>query len=159
LTLVGDGDDREMLHKMARDLHLADRVTFAGAVNQDRIRELYRSADAFVLPSFAEGIPVVLMEAMAMELPCISTTITGIPELITSGVDGILVPPSDCEKLAEAIALLKHSPALAARLGRQGRRKVTNDYNLNKNTERLAEILHRRIHPRATAAIGKRELV
>jgi glycosyltransferase involved in cell wall biosynthesis len=158
LTLVGDGPDRVLLEKTAQELGVAGCVHFAGAVNQDRIGEYYRRADAFVLPSFAEGIPVVLMEAMAMGIPCISTTITGIPELIASGAEGILVPASDFELLAEAIALLKASPEIAARLGEQGRRKVSIDYNLETNTQRLAEIFRRRLHPRATAEIEEQVL-
>jgi len=66
-------------------------MVFEGAINQDRIRDFYAAADAFCLPSFAEGLPVVLMEAMAMELPCVTTQIAGIPELIRDGVDGLLV--------------------------------------------------------------------
>jgi glycosyltransferase involved in cell wall biosynthesis len=146
LTLVGDGPDRAALEQMAADLKIADLVHFAGAVNQDHIRRLYQQADAFVLPSFAEGIPVVLMEAMSMGIPCISTAITGIPELISSGTEGILVQPSDPVLLAEAINLLQKSPALAARIAYQGRAKVCHDYNLETNVDRLAEIFDRRLH-------------
>jgi glycosyltransferase involved in cell wall biosynthesis len=146
LTLVGDGPDRAALEQMAADLKIADLVHFAGAVNQDHIRRLYQQADAFVLPSFAEGIPVVLMEAMSMGIPCISTAITGIPELISSGTEGILVQPSDPALLAEATNLLQKSPALAARIAYQGRAKVCHDYNLETNVDRLAEIFDRRLN-------------
>lgn len=153
LTLVGDGPDRPALERLASQEGLEEAVTFTGAVNQDRIRDLYSEADAFVLPSFAEGIPVVLMEAMAMGLPCISTTITGIPELISSGRDGILVPPSDADKLAEAIALLQDAPQMAVRVAQRGREKVCQAYDLETNVQRLAEILRRRIGGRAGAPV------
>ena len=89
-------------------------MIFEGAVNQDRIRDLYRQAHVFALASFAEGIPVVLMEAMAMEIPCVTTWITGIPELIRNGIDGLLVAPSDELALAAAIARLMDDPDLRA---------------------------------------------
>lgn len=158
LTLVGDGPDRAGLERMALALGLSGRVRFTGSVNQDHIRDLYRQADAFVLPSFAEGIPVVLMEAMAMEIPCISTMITGIPELIASGSEGILVPASDSALLAEAIALLKGRPELAARFAAQGRQKVCRDYNLEINSDRLAEIFGRRLHAPVSATIMKQAI-
>ena len=92
LSLVGDGPDRQALESIAAGLNIRERVHFHGSVNQDRILEFLERADAFVLLSFAEGIPVCLMEAMAMEIPCIATFVGGIPELIQSGEDGILVP-------------------------------------------------------------------
>lgn len=145
LRLVGDGPDRASLEEMVNRHDLRDQVIFEGAVNQDRIRDLYRQADAFVLASFAEGIPVVLMEAMAMEIPCITTFITGIPELIRDGVDGLLVPPSDVEALAEAIGKLMDDAILRRDLGQQGRARVMDKYDLPRNCARLAEIFQRRL--------------
>ena len=75
VSIVGDGPDRRSLEAQSARLGLGDLVTFVGAVNPDRVREWYEQADAFVLPSFAEGIPVVLMEAMAMGVPVVSTTV------------------------------------------------------------------------------------
>jgi glycosyltransferase involved in cell wall biosynthesis len=140
LRLVGDGPDRESLQTAARRLHLEDAVLFEGAVNQDRIRDLYATADVFALASFAEGIPVVLMEAMAMEIPCVSTWITGIPELIRDEVDGLLVPPSDVDALASAIARLMDDSDLRLRLGKAGRRRVIDKYNLRQNIAHLADV-------------------
>src|SRR5271163_2364453 len=94
LRLVGDGPDRAGLERAIAANDLGRYVILEGSVNQDQIRAFYRQTDIFVLPSFAEGIPVVLMEAMAMEIPCVSTFVAGIPELIRNDVDGILVSPS-----------------------------------------------------------------
>jgi glycosyltransferase involved in cell wall biosynthesis len=146
LTLVGMGPDADSLRQHARALHLNDLVTFTGAVDQDHILDYYRAADIFILPSFAEGLPVVLMEAMAMEIPCITTVITGIPELISSGVDGLLVPASDIDGLTTAIRQLAADPALRQQLGKAGRQKVLADYELGKNTRHLFEVLERRIN-------------
>lgn len=146
LRLVGDGPDRPSLEQEVRERGLSERVLFTGAVDQDRIRELYADADVFALASFAEGIPVVLMEAMAMTIPCVTTFITGIPELIRDGVDGLLVAPSDDEGLAQAIARLMDDAELRRRLGTAGRQRVLEKYDLDRNTERLAAVFQRRLN-------------
>ncbi len=144
-TFAGDGPDRHHLEAMAREYEITGHVNFLGGVNPDSVRDLYAASDVFVLPSFAEGIPVVLMEAMAMEVPCISTTITGIPELITSGESGLLVSPSDAGQLAAAIGNLIADAPLRQSLGKAGRRKVTADYHLARNVARLHNIFLRRL--------------
>ena len=102
-------------------------------------------ADAFALPSFAEGIPVVLMEAMASGVPCVTTRITGIPELIRDGVDGLLVTPSDSSELAEALERLMRNPELRKRLALKGREKVCEGYDLERNVTRLATVFAKRL--------------
>jgi len=151
LRFVGDGPDRSSLEADVAARGLGAAVVFEGAVNQDRIRALYAQADAFALASFAEGIPVVLMEAMAMEIPCVTTWITGIPELIRNGVDGLLVPPSDDAALAQALAVLMDDAAVRRRLGAAGRTRVLEAYNLSRNTERLAAIFRRRLGAQGAA--------
>lgn len=146
LTLVGMGPDEQSLKNYAELLDIASQVTFTGAVDQDHILAYYNMADMFVLPSFAEGLPVVLMEAMAMEIPCITTTITGIPELIQQGQNGLLVPASDSQSLTQAIKQLAENPALRQQLGKAGRLKVLSDYELSKNTQYLHEKLTQRLN-------------
>ena len=145
VSFAGDGPDRPQLEQFVREHGLGEQVKFHGALNQEQVRGLYRTANAFVLPSFAEGIPVALMEAMAMEIPCISTAITGIPELIESGREGLLVAPSDGEGLAQAIARLMDDAAFSRSLGEAGRRKVIAKYNLAPNVQNLAAIFSRRL--------------
>jgi colanic acid/amylovoran biosynthesis glycosyltransferase len=145
LRLVGDGPDRTSLERAVAEKGLAGRVAFEGWQNQDAVLDIYREADAFALASFAEGVPVVLMEAMAMEIPCVATRITGVPELIRDGVDGLLVAPSDADELARAIARLVDDPALGRELGRAGRRRVLERYDLEKNVARLATIFDERL--------------
>ena len=144
LTVVGDGPDRDALRAHADRLALGPRVSFVGALNQDAVREVYGRADAFVLASFAEGVPVVLMEAMAAGVPCVATRITGIPELIRDGIDGLLVTPSSVDELAEAIGRLIDDPALRAALAASARRRVEERYNLTTNVQRLADVFRRR---------------
>ena len=147
VRFVGDGPDRKELEEMVRDRGLSDDILFEGAVNQDRIRPFYEAADVFALASFAEGIPVVLMEAMAMEIPCVASGINGIPELIRDGEDGLLVAPSDIEGLACTLERLMDDPALRESLGKAGRVRVQQSYDLAKSADRLAEVFRRRLEP------------
>ncbi len=141
LTLVGDGPSRAELERLARHLGISERVTFTGAVGQDELRSIYRSADAFCLPSMAEGLPVVLMEAMAFEVPVVTTQIMGIPELVEDGRTGLLVAPGRTDALVEALERLLSDQPLRERLGREGRRKVLAEYDVNRSASRLREIL------------------
>ncbi|RKZ41720.1 MAG: colanic acid biosynthesis glycosyltransferase WcaL [Gammaproteobacteria bacterium] len=145
LRLVGDGPDRQRLEETVKERKLTEHIIFEGAVNQEHILDFYASADIFALASFAEGLPIVLMEAMAMEIPCITTHITGIPELITSGKNGILVAASDIEALSDAISLLINKPDLRHQIGQAGRQRILEGYELQKNTESLADIFCRRL--------------
>ncbi|HSR09273.1 MAG TPA: glycosyltransferase [Bryobacteraceae bacterium] len=145
LRLVGEGRARPSLENAIRELGLENHVRLEGACNQERVREIYRESDLFALTSFAEGVPVVLMEAMAMEIPCLATWITGVPELIRHGVDGWLVPPGDAEPVAEALGYLMDQPALRESMGKSGRARVIEKYNLEQNVAQLAEIFRRRL--------------
>jgi glycosyltransferase involved in cell wall biosynthesis len=145
ITIAGGGPDEASLKAAIAAAGLASRVTLAGALDQDRVRELYGRADAFVLPSFAEGIPVVLMEAMASGVPCVTTRITGIPELIQNDEEGLLVTPSDVDSLAAAVARLMDDPQLRARIAAGARRRVDTDYHLERNVARLGRLFAQRL--------------
>ncbi len=138
LTLVGDGSERALLEQLINRQDLAGCVRLAGACNHDRVAGYYGASDVFVLSSFLEGLPVVLMEAMAMGLPCVATWITGVPEIIENEVDGVLVPPASASAIADAVERLMDDPERARRLGTAARRKVLARYHLGRNTERLA---------------------
>ena len=145
LRLVGDGPDRRWLESRAADLGLASSVEFAGWVDQGRLMALYAETDLFVLPSLAEGIPMVLMEAMAMQIPCVAPRITGIPELIEHGVDGMLFAVGDVEDLRKAIRTLLESQELRARIGKQARVRVLRDYDKARNAEWFVSVLVERL--------------
>jgi colanic acid/amylovoran biosynthesis glycosyltransferase len=149
VTFAGDGPDRMRLEAAIYQAGMEEDCRFLGGVNPEKVRELYEEADLFVLPSFAEGIPVVLMEAMSMELPCITTMITGIPELIESGKQGLLVAPSDAAGLANAIQKLWEEPALRKELAVAGRRKVQRAFNLKPNVAKLEAIFQSRVRRKA----------
>jgi colanic acid/amylovoran biosynthesis glycosyltransferase len=140
LTLIGEGPSRRDLERRAGELGLGDAVDFAGAVGQDEIRAHYAAADAFCLPSFAEGVPVVLMEAMAMRLPVVTTRIMGISELVDDGDNGLLVRPGRADELVAALGRLARDPELRSRLGENGREKVVAEFDVRKSGVQLAEL-------------------
>lgn len=140
VTMVGDGEDRESLTELCNQLELTDFVDFTGALGQDEVRDYYRQADIFVLPSFAEGVPVVLMEAMAKEIPVISTRITGIPELIAHDNNGLLATPADIQELAGQLITLIESDEKRRDFGVKARMKVVDMYNQHKNNKELARL-------------------
>lgn len=137
VTLAGEGPSRPALERMAGRLGIASQTTFLGAVGQEQIRDLYESASIFCLPSFAEGVPCVLMEAMAMELPVLSTRITGIPELIDDTHNGLLVAPGRVDELAGAIERLIADPSRARELGVRGRETVAREFDVEHTAEQL----------------------
>jgi colanic acid/amylovoran biosynthesis glycosyltransferase len=140
LTIVGDGPRRERLAALARELGIAEHVTFAGAVSQDALPAMFAAADAFCLPSFAEGLPVVLMEAMATGLPAVTTGVMGIPELVRDGENGVLVPPGRADLVADALGRLARDPELRARLGRAGRARVVEAFDIRHEARRLHDL-------------------
>ena len=146
VRLVGAGPECQCLEAFAAEKRIP--VVFEGARNHEEIRQLLGNADIFALASFAEGVPVALMEAMAMEVPCVSTCIAGIPELICDGLDGLLVPPSSADALASAIQRLIEDPPLRRKLGVAGRKRVCEFYNLRKNIYSLALLFDRHLPDR-----------
>ncbi|QEC46652.1 glycosyltransferase family 4 protein [Baekduia soli] len=140
-TLAGDGPDRPALTALVQELGLAGVVTLTGPVGQDDVGDLYQAADVFCLPSFAEGIPVVLMEAMAMELPVVTTQIMGIPELVDDGVHGLLVEPGRPDVLAAALRALAADPAARREMGRRGRARVAESFSAAEAAERIHALL------------------
>jgi glycosyltransferase involved in cell wall biosynthesis len=141
LRLVGDGPDRAWLERRAAELGIAPNVEICGWVDQARLMALYAETDVFAMPSLAEGIPMVLLEAMAMQIACVAPRIAGIPELIEHGVDGMLFAAGDVEDLKQQMRQLLQSPEMRARMGRQARSRVVRDYDMARNTERFAAAL------------------
>lgn len=108
-----------------------------------RIADLYARASIFCLPSYFEPYALVLMEAMAHGLPCVSTGVCGIPEIVVDGETGLLVPPGDSAALAAALLRLLGDPAQAARLGAAGRRRVEQHLNWDRVVDRMSPVLDR----------------
>ncbi len=146
--IVGEGPLREALGEQIRRLGLEDTVTLCGALPHSQVVEKYRRATLFVLPCVLggdgdrDGIPNVILEAMAMELPVVSTRHSGIPEVVEDGVNGLLVEPCDVSALAAALAHLLSDPATVGRFGSRARQTVLGNFDLATNVKRLlAEFL------------------
>lgn len=145
ITFVGTGPGADGLKTHAAVLGLGASVHFTGALTHAETRARLAEADVFVLPSFAEGIPVSIMEAMAIQLACVSTWTAGIPELITDNVDGLLVPPGSAHALADALELLFADPQLRARLGLAARQRVLAYYSQKDSLPRTAALFSEHI--------------
>jgi glycosyltransferase involved in cell wall biosynthesis len=144
LDLLGEGPRRADVERRISEAELGEHVHMHGAQAQEVVRRVLVEADVMCLPSIStaegkrEGIPVVLMEAMASGLPVVSSLLSGIPELVENGVSGILVEPRDSAGLADALERLARDPALRARMGAAGRACIESRFNLHRNAERLA---------------------
>jgi glycosyltransferase involved in cell wall biosynthesis len=130
LCMVGDGPDRERLEQVAHDLGIARSTYFVGY--QTDIAGYYRLFDAFVLPSVNEGTPVSAIEALASGTPVVATRVGGVPDVVTDGVDGFLVPPRDTDAAADRLAQLARDPELRARLGETGRANAQARYSVER---------------------------
>jgi colanic acid/amylovoran biosynthesis glycosyltransferase len=145
--IVGQGPEESTLRELIKGYGLIDRVRLLGAVPQESVRELLQRADIFALPCVVgsngdqDGIPVVLMEAMAMRVPVVSTHLSGISELVKDEVNGLLVSPGDAGALADAVTRLLDYPLLATQMSDKGRSTVEQDFNIERNARQLAVLL------------------
>jgi colanic acid/amylovoran biosynthesis glycosyltransferase len=141
--ILGDGPLRQGLEKLVRELGVSDRVTLQGWKHQAEVVELLDRAHLLVAPSVTgsdgdqEGIPVAMMEAMAMGLPVLSTRHSGIPELVDDGQSGYLVPERDVDALAGSLGRLLSAPEQWPAMGEAGRRRVEADFDINRLNDRL----------------------
>lgn len=140
LRLVGDGELRPVLERRIAELELQQRVKLLGWADSDLIRKELDACRAMVLPSFAEGLPVVIMEALARERPVVSTYVAGIPELVDDGC-GWLTPAGSVEQLVAALkAALTASESELRAKGKVGRQRVESEHDVQRNAARLAEL-------------------
>jgi glycosyltransferase involved in cell wall biosynthesis len=139
LRLGGDGPAKAELQQLATEMGLSDRVHFLGYLTEDGVVRELDSSDLFVLPSFAEGIPVSAMEAMAIGVPVIATNIAGTSELVEDGKTGLLVRPSDAEALANAIIRMIGDHAFRLSAADLARQKVVEEFDVDKETSKLKD--------------------
>lgn len=141
LVLAGDGEMRADLEAAIDRLGLQRHVRITGWIGSDQVRDEILAARAFVLASFAEGLPVVLMEAMALGRPVVSTFVAGIPELVSDGESGWLVPAGDVRALQAALAAcLAATPEQLETMGRRGRARVLARHDIDESASRLAAL-------------------
>jgi len=141
LVLAGDGALRGAIEERVRALGLQEHVRITGWIDSVEVRKELEAARALVLPSFAEGLPVVIMEAMALCRPVITTYVAGIPELVRSGQSGWLVPAGDVDALADTIVeCLDASGELLERMGRAARERVLARHDIDVEAGKLGEL-------------------
>lgn len=146
LVLAGDGDLRSEIEALIVRYDLGAHIRITGWINSDKVKEEILAARALVLPSFAEGLPVVLMEAMALRRPVITTFVAGIPELVCPGQNGWLVPAGDLDALVSAMhACLNASPEMLTRMGEDGRVHVLTWHNVDGQAKVLRELFRNSI--------------
>jgi colanic acid/amylovoran biosynthesis glycosyltransferase len=146
LRLLGDGPQRQELESLAKELGIAEKVTFAGSVSEERIIEEMRKTDVFVLATHEEALGVVYMEAMSMEIATVGTAVGGVGEIITDGVNGLLVEPKNVAALAAAMVSLQDDLELRRRLARAGRQTIVSRYDSRIGARILRERLEQLDH-------------
>jgi glycosyltransferase involved in cell wall biosynthesis len=143
MKVIGDGPSRDELRERARLLDVADIVEFTGAIAAEAVVEELGEADVFCLPSFAEGIPVSVMEALARGVPVVATYVGGVPELIETRISGWAVPAGRADLVADAIEELVTDPELRARVQHEGRRRVETEHDLRRTSAEMRSLLLR----------------
>ena len=146
LQIAGEDEDagngyRKVLEKFIEEQSMSDYVELLGSVSEERNRQGYKEADIFVLPSLKEGISVAVMEAMAMQTPVVVTQVGGMAELIDSGVDGMLIPPENPEKMADTIEKLLKDKELTLSLIQKSRLKIADKFHHRRSAQILLESL------------------
>lgn len=139
-VVVGDGPMMERLNLTSDNIGIAGRISFLG--HRDDTFDLMRAMDIFVLPSLHEGIPMVLLEALALGRPVVASRVGGIPEVISDGVQGLLVPPGDPYQLAEACGRFLTDCGLAERCSRAGQIRAEQDFSSTSMGEKVAALYH-----------------
>jgi glycosyltransferase involved in cell wall biosynthesis len=141
LVLAGDGEMRKDIEAMIERHHLQSSVRITGWISGNQVRNEILASRGLVLPSFAEGLPVAIMEAMALGRPVISTYIAGIPELVQEQKHGWLIPAGDLDSLTSAIeACLDSSTDQLATMGIAGRQRVLARHDINIEAEKLSHL-------------------
>lgn len=135
------GAYRDALERRAEERGVSDRVVFTG--HRGDVPAILDALDVFVLPSWTEGLPMTVLEAMAHGRPVVATPVGGTPELVADGETGLLVPPRDPQRLADALRLLLSDPERARRMGEAGRRRVAERFSAEETERRVLEVYDR----------------
>jgi glycosyltransferase involved in cell wall biosynthesis len=153
LAVVGEGSALDELRALAGELGVAGRVIFTG--RRDDVSALTADLTVAVLPSLREAQGISILEAMARRIPVVATVVGGIPEVITDGVDGLLVPPADPVAIAAAVGSLLANPRLRERIGEAGYRTVADRFSIDAQVKRI-ELLYDEELARAGVLLGPR---
>jgi len=156
IVVAGSGPRRRALEKQARRLNLEGRVKLAGF--RAEVGALLKSASVFVFPSLEEGLGTSVLDALALEVPVVATAVGGIPEMITHGREGLLVPPCDVGSLAEAILEVLRHPARAAERARSGRTRVLAEFSAERMVEETLGVYREVVGESRKSEVGSGKL-
>jgi len=140
LTIIGDGPERERFEKLAATKGLSEIVNFTGYLSQTEVASYLSETDVLVLPSYAEGVPVTLMEALGSQVPVVATQVGGVSELVEDQTNGIIIRPGDIGQLSEALLTLIQDPELRKQYGLQGQAKVRAEFNSEVEAIKLQKL-------------------
>jgi glycosyltransferase involved in cell wall biosynthesis len=148
MVFAGDGPLRPVLEARVKNLGLSERVVFTGWQSNSQVREHLRTARALIMPSFAENLPVAMLEALATGRPVLGTYIAGVPELVENGVNGWLVPAGNVQATADAILRILRTPCdELTRMGRAGADRVRAAHDASKEAAQLNALFATRANP------------
>ncbi len=142
-VLVGGGErpgEMQQVLEMVSERGLTDRVRVIGEVERSKIPVFLRAAHVFLLPSYIEGMPISIIEAMAHGLPVITTPVGGVPDMVTNQESGLLIPPGAPARIAETVIMLKKDPALRMRLAEAGRRVFEKQFEFSRGIEEIRDL-------------------
>ena len=145
-TIAGEGPERKTIEEAIQRLGLAGLVTLSGELTQDELVKLYSASSVFVMPSVIatdgdrDGLPNVILEAMAMQLPVVATTASAVSEAVTDGLQGFIIEPASPEMLADKISQLLADPDLRRKMGEKGRETVLKEFDISANIVKLADL-------------------
>ncbi|NCO75765.1 MAG: glycosyltransferase family 4 protein [Cyanobacteria bacterium] len=144
IILVGDGELREEIEELSQKLGIKEQIEITGWASSDEVIQQISQAKLMVMPSFAEGLPVVIMESLALGKPVITTYVAGIPELIINGESGWLIPAGDIDALTVALESALSLPIeKIAQMGKKGKEKVTENHDIKKEAEKLNNLFEK----------------
>jgi glycosyltransferase involved in cell wall biosynthesis len=149
LSMAGDGEMTASLKRLATELQLTQNVSFVGFIPNERMYSFLRRHHIMVMPSLVEGFGVASLEAAACGRPVIASNVGGVPEVVQDGRTGILVPPGDHRRLAEAIVKLSGDAQLCRQMGQAGHRFVKENYSWEKSLDMMCSLYDKLIHERA----------
>ncbi|MBN1882206.1 MAG: glycosyltransferase family 4 protein [Deltaproteobacteria bacterium] len=140
IIIGGGSEGKDAVQSIIDEGGISQNTELTGAVSRDEVLAYLARSDIFALPSISEGVPVAMMEAMAMELPVVATNIMGLSEIVDDGVSGFLVPKQEPDAMADKLELLLRDDQLRLSMGREGRRLIIDGYNIHKNVVRIESL-------------------
>ncbi len=140
IIIIGEGHAEKKIKETVAKYNLSDYITFTGKISPETIQNFYQMADIFVLPSYTEGLPLVVIEAMACGLPVVASCVGGIPEIVKNNINGFLVPPRNKEKLTQKLEFLINDEKLRKKFGEKSLEAIDDEFNIDKKINKFIKL-------------------